>query len=65
MSGLGVGRLYGGLREITEGLSSGERVIVSGLQRVRPDQEVSAILKPVDRPEKEGSQGDKATKLKG
>jgi RND family efflux transporter MFP subunit len=30
-----VGRLYGGLREVTEGLKPGERVVVSGLQRIR------------------------------
>jgi RND family efflux transporter MFP subunit len=31
-----VGALHGGLREVTEGLKPGERVIVNGLQRVRP-----------------------------
>jgi RND family efflux transporter MFP subunit len=47
---LKVGRLYGGLREVTEGLSPKERVIVSGLQRVRPNQKVSATSQPVDMP---------------
>jgi RND family efflux transporter MFP subunit len=30
-----VGRQYGGLREIAEGVKPGERIVVSGLQRVR------------------------------
>jgi RND family efflux transporter MFP subunit len=33
-----VGRQYGGLREIVEGLKKDERLIVSGLQRVRVDK---------------------------
>jgi RND family efflux transporter MFP subunit len=40
-----VGRLHDGLRVITEGLSPGERVVVSGLQRVRPGIKVNP--KPV------------------
>jgi RND family efflux transporter MFP subunit len=35
-----VGRLHDGLRAITDGLSSGERVVVGGLQRVRPGGQV-------------------------
>src|SRR5206468_697757 len=31
-----LGDLHGGLREVTEGLKPGERVIINGLQRVRP-----------------------------
>jgi len=31
-----VGKIHGGLREITDGLKAGERVIVNGLQQVRP-----------------------------
>jgi hypothetical protein len=31
-----LGALHDGLREITDGLKSGERVIVKGLQQVRP-----------------------------
>jgi RND family efflux transporter MFP subunit len=50
-----VGRLYDGLREVLEGLSAGERVIVSGLQRVRPDVTVTA--KSVDMPSPQGAQG--------
>lgn len=43
-----VGALHDGLRVITENLSPKERVVVSGLQRVRPELEVSP--KVVDMP---------------
>jgi RND family efflux transporter MFP subunit len=43
-----LGALHDGLREITEGLSAGERVIVSGLQLVRPGVAVEPKL--VDMP---------------
>jgi RND family efflux transporter MFP subunit len=43
-----VGALHGGLRVITENLSAKEKVVVSGLQRVRPDMEVSP--KVIDMP---------------
>jgi RND family efflux transporter MFP subunit len=43
-----LGALHGGLREITEGLKSGERVLVSGLQQVRPGVVVEPKL--VDMP---------------
>jgi multidrug efflux pump subunit AcrA (membrane-fusion protein) len=36
-----IGRLHDGLCVITEGLKSGEKVIVSGLQRVRPGIEIN------------------------
>jgi multidrug efflux pump subunit AcrA (membrane-fusion protein) len=35
-----VGSLHEGLRVVTEGLELGERIIVSGLQRVRPGMPV-------------------------
>jgi RND family efflux transporter MFP subunit len=35
-----VGRLYDGLREITRGVKRGEKVVVTGLQRVRPGIQV-------------------------
>ena len=38
------GALHGGLREITGGLKPGERVIVSGLQQVRPGVTVEPTL---------------------
>jgi RND family efflux transporter MFP subunit len=40
-----VGRLHDGLRVITEGLAPGEKVVVSGLQRVRPGIKVNAEVK--------------------
>jgi RND family efflux transporter MFP subunit len=43
-----VGALHGGLRVVTENLSPKEKVVVSGLQRVRPDMEVSPKL--IDMP---------------
>jgi RND family efflux transporter MFP subunit len=43
-----LGALHDGLREITEGLKAGERVIVSGLQQVRPGVTVEPKL--VDMP---------------
>jgi RND family efflux transporter MFP subunit len=39
-----LGALHDGLREITEGLEAGERVIVSGLQQVRPGLTVEPKL---------------------
>ncbi len=35
-----IGRLHDGLRVVTDGLKSGERIVVSGLQRARPGSEV-------------------------
>ncbi len=43
-----LGALHHGLREIAEGLNAGERVIVNGLQQVRPGVEVEPKL--VDMP---------------
>ena len=43
-----LGALHNGLREITDGLKPGERVIVKGLQQVRPDVTVEPNL--VDMP---------------
>jgi RND family efflux transporter MFP subunit len=45
-----LGALHNGLREITDGLRPGERVIVNGLQQVRPGMTVEANL--VDMPTK-------------
>ena len=45
-----LGALHDGLREITDGLKSGERVIVKGLQQVRPG--ISVEPKLVDMPGK-------------
>jgi RND family efflux transporter MFP subunit len=43
-----LGALHDGLREITDGLKPGERVIVNGLQQLRPG--ISVEPKPVDMP---------------
>jgi RND family efflux transporter MFP subunit len=45
-----LGALHDGLREITDGLKAGERLIVNGLQQVRPGVTVEANL--VDMPTK-------------
>lgn len=41
-----VGQELQGLRVIKEGLTEGERVIVKGMQRVRPDTEVEVKIQP-------------------
>jgi RND family efflux transporter MFP subunit len=63
-----VGRLYDGLREITDGLKPGEKVVVNGLQRIRPKAGVSPETVPMPTPnaDKEtGRQGDKETGRQG
>lgn len=42
-----VGSLHDGLREVTDGLKPGERVIVAGLQQVRPGASVEPKLVPM------------------
>jgi RND family efflux transporter MFP subunit len=42
-----VGQLFDELREVLDGLKPGERIIVNGLQRVRPDVEVKFTVKPM------------------
>ncbi|HYT95596.1 MAG TPA: efflux RND transporter periplasmic adaptor subunit [Gemmataceae bacterium] len=44
-----IGTMERGLRVITSGLEPGEKVIVSGLQRVRPGAEVTPKLVPTQR----------------
>src|SRR6185503_20071324 len=39
-----VGRLHNGWRAVTSGVVMGEKVVVSGLQRVRPGAEVNAKM---------------------
>ncbi len=45
-----VGALHDGLREISQGLKSGERVVVNGLQRVRPGSTVEPKLVAMPTP---------------
>src|SRR5262249_4118598 len=42
-----VGRVHDGLRVITDGLEKGEKVVVTGLQRVRPGAEVKFKVVPM------------------
>lgn len=49
-----VGALHDGLREITDGLKPGERVIVTGLQQVRPGAVVEPTLVPMPLPAARG-----------
>jgi RND family efflux transporter MFP subunit len=49
---VGLGALHDGLREITDGLKAGERVIVKGLQQVRPGIVVDPVL--VEMPTRKG-----------
>ena len=44
-----LGRLHHGLRAIDKGLDVGEHVIVSGLQRARPNGDVTPVLVPMPR----------------
>jgi RND family efflux transporter MFP subunit len=42
-----LGRLVDGYRVVTAGLKAGERIVVNGLQRVRPGMKVSATRGPM------------------
>jgi RND family efflux transporter MFP subunit len=53
-----LGALHDGLREITDGLKPGERVIVNGLQQVRPGTTVEPKL--VDMPQRSEVRGQKS-----
>jgi multidrug efflux pump subunit AcrA (membrane-fusion protein) len=53
--GVTVGRLYDGLREITRGIKPGDRVVVSGLQRI-PREGVTVVAKEEKMPEPVRSQ---------
>jgi multidrug efflux pump subunit AcrA (membrane-fusion protein) len=56
-----VGALHDGLREITDGLRPGERVIVNGLQQVRPGLTVEPKL--VDMPASEARRTNETARL--
>ena len=43
-----IGRLVEGLRIVQQGVKPGERIVVNGLQRVRPGMKVTATLAPMD-----------------
>jgi membrane fusion protein, multidrug efflux system len=42
-----LGRLVDGLRVVTSGLHSGDRIVINGLQRVRPGMKVTPALAPM------------------
>src|SRR5262245_54496372 len=56
-----LGALHDGLREITDGVRSGERVIVNGLQQVRPGITVEPTL--VDMPTSEARHSNGTARL--
>jgi len=56
-----VGALHEGLRAIEEGLKPGERVIVNGLQQVRPGLVVEPKLVEMPRPKSESQNPKSAT----
>jgi multidrug efflux system membrane fusion protein len=70
--GVAVGQELHGLRVIKKGLAEGERVIVSGMQRVRPGTHVETKTQPPPRPPESplvrllnGRQGDTETRRHG
>jgi RND family efflux transporter MFP subunit len=48
---VGLGGQRGEMRIVTEGIEAGDRIIVKGLQRVKPGQKVEAELAPIDATE--------------
>lgn len=56
-----LGALHDGRREITDGLNPGERVIVNGLQLVRPGMTVESKL--VDMPTSKGRKTNETASL--
>jgi RND family efflux transporter MFP subunit len=57
-----LGALHNGLREVTEGLKPGERVIVNGLQQVRPGTTVEPKLVDMPIPSRVRNQGSGVSK---
>jgi membrane fusion protein, multidrug efflux system len=55
-----VGKLQNGQRVVRKGVALGERVVVSGLQRVRPGAPVTATPAPTATAESGGGSGDSA-----
>jgi RND family efflux transporter MFP subunit len=53
-----VGALHDGLREVTDGLKPGERVIVTGLQQVRPGVTAEPKLVAMPTPEVRGQRSE-------
>ncbi|HEV3078443.1 MAG TPA: efflux RND transporter periplasmic adaptor subunit [Gemmataceae bacterium] len=51
-----LGALHDGLREVTDGLKPGERVVVNGLQQIRPGVTVEPKLVPMPTPAGRGQE---------
>ncbi|MEQ9225719.1 MAG: efflux RND transporter periplasmic adaptor subunit [Parvibaculum sp.] len=56
-----LGETFGRLREVTNGLSAGERIVVNGLQRVRPGDLVEARTVSMDAPARVADAGNGGT----
>lgn len=56
-----LGETFGALREVTNGLSAGERIVVNGLQRVRPGDLVEARTVSMDAPARVADAGNGGT----
>ncbi len=52
-----LGRIFGCMREITQGLDATDRVVVSGIQRVQSGAKVTVRNEPI-KPEQFASKGD-------
>ncbi len=52
-----LGRIFGKMREITQGLDASDRVVVSGIQRVQSGAKVTVRNEPI-KPEQFASKGD-------
>lgn len=50
-----LGSMYGGLRIVQDGLASGDRIVVSGVQRVRPGITVETTERPPAEPKGTGA----------
>jgi RND family efflux transporter MFP subunit len=52
-----LGRMFGKMREVTQGLDAGDRVVVSGIQRVQAGTKVSVRMEDI-KPEQFASKGE-------
>lgn len=60
--GVALGPIVDGLRVARSGLAPGDRVVVNGLQRVRPGMKVAAVLVAMDEPAASAGGGPAAPK---
>ena len=59
--GVQLGELYDGMRVVTSGLAPGERIVVDGLQRVRPGSKVAPEIERLDERGQVVAGGEPAT----